>query len=138
KRSNNDRTLFSTVASRSTAMAGLDLILTASAPTEAPPIDAVGKFTTFERPSLTMPFNVTDNPMCCGYTDGGLPLSLQLVGRRFDDMTVLRLAHTCEQATSWRQRRPALSTTSGRPRFPRRSAGRARSRDHSLSCASSA
>jgi aspartyl-tRNA(Asn)/glutamyl-tRNA(Gln) amidotransferase subunit A len=93
------------------AMAGLDLILTASAPTEAPPIDAVGKFATFERPLLTMPFNVTGSPamsICCGYTDGGLPLSLQLVGRRFDDATVLRLAHAYEQATPWRQRRPAL------------------------------
>jgi aspartyl-tRNA(Asn)/glutamyl-tRNA(Gln) amidotransferase subunit A len=93
------------------AMAGLDLILTASAPTEAPPIDSVGKFATFERPSLTMPFNVTGSPamsMCCGYTDGGLPLSLQLIGRRFDDAKVLRLAHAYEQATQWRQRRPAL------------------------------
>jgi aspartyl-tRNA(Asn)/glutamyl-tRNA(Gln) amidotransferase subunit A len=93
------------------AMAGLDLILTASAPTEAPPIDAVGKFATFERPSLTMPFNVTGSPamsICCGYTDDGLPLSLQLVGRRFDDATVLRLAYTYEQATPWRQRRPTL------------------------------
>src|SRR5215831_8431858 len=44
------------------AMVGLDLILTASAPTEAPPIDAVGKFATFGRPSLTMPFNVTGSP----------------------------------------------------------------------------
>src|SRR5215468_3268452 len=93
------------------AMAGPDLILTASAPTEAQPIDSVGKFATFERPSLTMPFNVTGCPamaICCGYTDGGLPLSLQLVGRRFDDATVLRLAHAYEQATPWRQRRPAL------------------------------
>jgi aspartyl-tRNA(Asn)/glutamyl-tRNA(Gln) amidotransferase subunit A len=93
------------------AMVGLDLILTASAPTEAPPIDAVGKFATFERPLLTMPFNVTGSPamsICCGYTDGGLPLSLQLVGKRFDDATVLRLAHAYEQKTPWRQRRPAL------------------------------
>jgi aspartyl-tRNA(Asn)/glutamyl-tRNA(Gln) amidotransferase subunit A len=93
------------------AMAGLDLILTASAPTEAPPIDAVGKFATFERPLLTMPFNVTGSPamsICCGYTYGGLPLSLQLVGRRFDDATVLRLAHAYEQVTPWRQRRPTL------------------------------
>ena len=74
-------------------------------------IDAVGKFATFERPLLTMPFNVTGSPamsICCGYTDGGLPLSLQLVGKRFDDATVLRLAHAYEQETPWRQRRPAL------------------------------
>src|SRR6266404_3074049 len=70
------------------AMESLDLLLTAAAPTEAPPIDAVGKFSTFERPLLTMPFNVTGSPAMsgsCGYTDSGLPLSFQIVGKRFDD-----------------------------------------------------
>src|SRR5436190_23416952 len=41
------------------AMADLDLVMTAAAPSEAPPIDSVGKFTTLALPSLTMPFNVT-------------------------------------------------------------------------------
>ena len=93
------------------AMVGLDLILTASAPTEAPPIDTVGKFATFERPSLTIAFNLTGSPamsVCCGYTETRLPLSFQIVGKRFEDTTVLRLAHAYEQATSWRQRRPQL------------------------------
>jgi aspartyl-tRNA(Asn)/glutamyl-tRNA(Gln) amidotransferase subunit A len=37
-----------------------------------------------------------------------LPLSFQIVGKRFDDATVLRLAHAYEQATPWRGRRPNL------------------------------
>ena len=93
------------------AMAGLDLIITAAAPSEAPPIDAVGKFSIFERPLLTMPFNVSGSPamsVCCGFTEAGLPLSFQVVGKRFDDATVLRLAHAYEQATPWRGKRPAL------------------------------
>jgi aspartyl-tRNA(Asn)/glutamyl-tRNA(Gln) amidotransferase subunit A len=93
------------------AMAGLDVLVTASAISEAPPIDGVGKFATFERPSLTIAFNVTGCPamsVCCGYTDGGLPLSFQIIGKRFQDATVLRLAHAYEQATPWRQRRPRL------------------------------
>src|SRR5712671_1304628 len=93
------------------AMEDLDLLLTAAAPTEAPLIDTVGKFATFERPLLTMPFNVTGSPamaVCCGYTDSGLPLSFQIVGKRFGDATVLRLAHAYDQATPWRDRRPAL------------------------------
>ncbi|HJU15487.1 MAG TPA: amidase [Stellaceae bacterium] len=93
------------------AMADLDLVMTAAAPSEAPRIDAVGKFSTFERPLLTMPFNVTGSPamaMCCGFTEAGLPLSFQIVGKRFDDATVLRLAHAYEQATPWRARRPQL------------------------------
>ena len=93
------------------AMAGLDLIMTAAAPTEAPPIEAVGKFSTFERPLLTMPFNVTGSPAMsvrCGFAEAGLPLSFQIVGKRFADATVLRLAHAYEEATEWRKRRPAL------------------------------
>jgi aspartyl-tRNA(Asn)/glutamyl-tRNA(Gln) amidotransferase subunit A len=92
-------------------MAGLDIVMTAAAPSEAPPIDQVPKFALFERPSLTIPFNLTGSPamsVCCGYTEAGLPLSFQIVGRRFEDATVLRLAHAYEQATSWRGRRPNL------------------------------
>jgi aspartyl-tRNA(Asn)/glutamyl-tRNA(Gln) amidotransferase subunit A len=93
------------------AMADLDLVMTAAAPSEAPPIDGVGKFSILERPSLTMPFNVTGSPamaVCCGFTAEGLPLSFQIVGRRFEDARVLRLAHAYEEATPWRSRRPRL------------------------------
>src|SRR3954467_8820441 len=93
------------------AMADLDLVMTAAAPSEAPLIDQVPKFTIMNRPSLTIAFNVTGSPamsVCCGYTDSGLPLSFQIVGKRFADATVLRLAHAYEQATPWRQRRPQL------------------------------
>jgi aspartyl-tRNA(Asn)/glutamyl-tRNA(Gln) amidotransferase subunit A len=93
------------------AMADLDLVMTAAAQSEAPPIDSVPKFAILERPSLTIAFNVTGSPamsVCCGFTDTGLPLSVQIVGKRFADATVLRLAHAYEQATAWRARRPAL------------------------------
>src|SRR5712671_7659192 len=93
------------------AMADLDLVMTAAAPSEAPLIDQVPKFTIMNPPSLTMPFNVTGSPamsVCCGFTDAGLPLSFQIVGKRFEDATVLRVAHAYEQATPWRGRRPAL------------------------------
>jgi len=99
------------IAELDTAMAGLDLVMTAAAPSEAPPIDQVPKFTIMDRPSLTIAFNVTGSPamsVCCGYTEAGLPLSFQIVGKRFDDATVLRLAHAYEQATPWRGRRPNL------------------------------
>jgi aspartyl-tRNA(Asn)/glutamyl-tRNA(Gln) amidotransferase subunit A len=94
-----------------TAMADLDLVLTAATPSEAPAIDAVGKFATFERPMLTMPFNVTGTPamsVCCGYSAAGLPLAFQLVGKPFDEATVLRAAHAYEKATAWRSVRPRL------------------------------
>ena len=93
------------------AMQSLDVVMTAAAPSEAPKIDEVPKFAIMERPSLTMPFNVTGSPamsVCAGYTEAGLPLSFQIVGKRFADATVLRAADAYERATPWRTRRPAL------------------------------
>jgi aspartyl-tRNA(Asn)/glutamyl-tRNA(Gln) amidotransferase subunit A len=93
------------------AMRDLDLVLTAAAPSEAPPIDTVGKFAIFERPLLTMPFNVSGTPamsVCCGYTEAGLPLAFQLAGKPFDEATVLKAAHAYEKATPWRSIRPRL------------------------------
>jgi aspartyl-tRNA(Asn)/glutamyl-tRNA(Gln) amidotransferase subunit A len=64
--------------------------------------------------SLTTPFNVTAGPalvQCTGFTADGLPLSMQIVGRPFDDTTVLRVAHAYESATPWRSRRPVLDAS---------------------------
>jgi aspartyl-tRNA(Asn)/glutamyl-tRNA(Gln) amidotransferase subunit A len=91
------------------AMQNFDIILTATTAREAPKLEEVGKFSIFERPLLTMPFNVTGSPamsVCCGYTDEGLPLAMQLIGKRFEDSTVLRIADAYERATPWRDRRP--------------------------------
>jgi amidase len=44
----------------------------------------------------------------CGFTDDGLPVGLQIVGRRGDDLGVLRLAHAFERATRVGDRRPSL------------------------------
>jgi amidase len=45
----------------------------------------------------------------CGFTDEGLPVGVQIVGRRGDDLGVLRLAHAFERATRWGERRPQVS-----------------------------
>ena len=42
----------------------------------------------------------------CGFDDAGLPIGLQIMGRAFDEGTVLRVAHAYEQATVWHTRRP--------------------------------
>ena len=47
----------------------------------------------------------------CGFTSdgpGGLPLALQIVGKPFDEETVLRTAHAYEQNTPWHNRRPPI------------------------------
>jgi len=102
------------VAEFATAMVDLDLVITAAAASEAPIFDSVGKFAILERPSLTMPFNVTGTPaisVCCGYTTDGLPLAFQLASKPFDEATVLKAAHAYERATPWRSIRPRLPLT---------------------------
>ncbi|HEY0181771.1 MAG TPA: amidase [Rhodopila sp.] len=95
------------------AMADLDILITASAPAEAPKINEVPKWGMFEKPNFTMPFNLTGLPalsLCTGYGVGGLPVSMQIVGKPFAEATVFRAGHAYETATAWRSRRPAMST----------------------------
>lgn len=61
--------------------------------------------------AFTYPFNITGQPAAsvpCSWTDDGLPVGLQIVGRRFDDLTVLRAAFAFEQASPWTDRIPPL------------------------------
>jgi Asp-tRNA(Asn)/Glu-tRNA(Gln) amidotransferase A subunit family amidase len=60
-------------------------------------------------PSLTIAHNLTGAPALtvpCGFAASGLPVGLQIVGRPFEDATVLRVGHAYEQATDWHRRRP--------------------------------
>jgi aspartyl-tRNA(Asn)/glutamyl-tRNA(Gln) amidotransferase subunit A len=61
---------------------------------------------------FTVPANLSGNPglsVPCGFSTTGLPIGLHLVGRAFDEATILRVAHAYEQATTWRERRPELA-----------------------------
>ena len=94
------------------AMEDLDIIVSAAAPGEAPRIADVTKWGNMEKPSFTMPFNVTGFPaisVCTGFGEGGLPISMQLVGKPFTEPTVFRAAHAYENAMPWRGRRPVLT-----------------------------
>lgn len=93
------------------AMRGLDVVLTAAAPGEAPKMDAIPRWDVFDRPSFTIPFNVAGYPamsVCAGFGPQGLPLSLQIVGKPFQEATVFQVADAFEKATSFRSRRPAM------------------------------
>ncbi len=59
----------------------------------------------------TIPFNLTGHPaltLPCGFTDAGLPVGLQLVGRAFDEEMLFRIGAAYERSTEWHTRRPAL------------------------------
>ena len=47
---------------------------------------------------------------CMGFDANGMPMSLQVVAKYFDDATMLRVAAAYETATPWRDRRPAVLT----------------------------
>jgi aspartyl-tRNA(Asn)/glutamyl-tRNA(Gln) amidotransferase subunit A len=58
----------------------------------------------FEHIAFTLPFNMSEQPSAsinCGCTSAGLPIGLQITGRRHDDLGVLQVAH------AWEQMRPA-------------------------------
>jgi aspartyl-tRNA(Asn)/glutamyl-tRNA(Gln) amidotransferase subunit A len=59
--------------------------------------------------SFSYPFNFTGQPAAtvpAGFTPGGLPVGLQIVGRRFADLTVLQAARAFETARPWADRKP--------------------------------
>jgi aspartyl-tRNA(Asn)/glutamyl-tRNA(Gln) amidotransferase subunit A len=71
--------------------------------------EAAGRF--FTRRSYTSPAALAGIPAIavpCGFSREGLPLSVQLMGRPFEDATVLRAAHAYEQTSGWHRRRPPL------------------------------
>jgi aspartyl-tRNA(Asn)/glutamyl-tRNA(Gln) amidotransferase subunit A len=66
---------------------------------------------TFKLIRNTNPLNLLGVPAIsvpCGFTEGGLPIGMQLVGRWWDDGTVLRAAHAYQQATDWHTRLPPV------------------------------
>jgi len=63
----------------------------------------------FEHIGFTVAFNMSEQPALsinCGYTRGGLPIGLQVIGQRFDDLGVLRLAKAYEALRPAQRRWP--------------------------------
>ena len=91
-------------------MQGFDLLLTPTMPVPARPIDEPGvKSQTKGWNPFCPPFNLTGQPAAsvpCGFTAEGLPVGLQIVGRRFDEYSVLRASAAFEAAAPWAGTRP--------------------------------
>jgi aspartyl-tRNA(Asn)/glutamyl-tRNA(Gln) amidotransferase subunit A len=61
---------------------------------------------------FTIPVNLSGLPglsMPAGFTEVGLPIGLQVIGKAFDEATILRAAAAYEAATAWRERKPELA-----------------------------
>ncbi|MEX2159159.1 MAG: amidase [Dehalococcoidia bacterium] len=85
-----------------TLLRDVDLLAMPTTIIAAVPIEAVTKEDpTLGLTRLTAAFDVTGQPAAsvpCGFTSEGLPVGLQLIGRHFDEATVLRAAHSYEEA----------------------------------------
>ena len=90
------------------ATRGFDYVLSPTAP--IPAFDAELPSPTndpekpFEHIAFTLPYNMSEQPAAsinCGYTSRGLPIGLQIAGRRFDDLGVLQVSR------AWERMRPA-------------------------------
>jgi len=95
-----------------------DVLVAPTSPRPAPtianytaPITSTAQAVThfFTRRSFPTPASLAGVPAMavpCGFSSRGLPLSLQILGRRFDDATVLRVGDAYERTTEWHRRRP--------------------------------
>ncbi|MDP6804543.1 MAG: amidase [Rhodospirillales bacterium] len=98
-----------------------DALVTATVPTPAPLFEDVSLVSAFASRGINHAFSAAAVPalaVCCGFTDQGLPLSLTVAGRAFDDAGVLKIGHAYETACSWRERRPSIDATVRLPPGP--------------------
>ncbi len=57
----------------------------------------------------TYPFNLSGHPAAsipCGWSKDGLPIGMQIVGKRLDDLTVLQVSQAFEEIAPWQDRKP--------------------------------
>ena len=89
----------------------VDVVVTPTMTQPAAAFEGYDATSTVRGRSFTAPFNVTGLPAIsvpCGFTEGGLPIGMQIAGKPFDEPTVLRAAYTYQQSVNWYQRRPVI------------------------------
>jgi aspartyl-tRNA(Asn)/glutamyl-tRNA(Gln) amidotransferase subunit A len=98
-------------------MQDYDLLVTPTLPIAAfeagrlsPGDSSTGKWVNWT--PFSYPFNLTQQPaasVACGFTRAGLPIGLHVIGRMFDDRSVLKACHSFEQATDWHKHHPPVA-----------------------------
>ncbi|MFC7401956.1 amidase [Citricoccus sp. GCM10030269] len=95
-------------------LAAVDTMLVPGLPFEAPPaadMERMDEETVAQVHRYTVPFTMSQLPTVTvpgGFSDHGLPVSVQFVGSKFDEATVLRVAGSFQSVTDWHKRHPAL------------------------------
>lgn len=99
-----------------TVLERVDVLLTPTTGTTAPPADSEMVETTRRLVRLTYGWSVGGLPALsipCGLSDAGLPVGLQLAAAPFGEATVLRAGAAYQQATDWHRREPRLVRAKG-------------------------
>jgi aspartyl-tRNA(Asn)/glutamyl-tRNA(Gln) amidotransferase subunit A len=104
------------LSAHAAAVAGVDAVIAPVAPTAAPTIaesdvgNSPGAEAVIQRLTrFTRPVNYLGLPSLaipCGFTRGGLPVGLQLIGRSFDEATLLRIGAAFQRATDFHEKLP--------------------------------
>lgn len=95
------------------APGGVDVIATPTSPT---PAFKIGEKTAdplqmYLSDIFTISVNLAGVPgisIPCGFTSNNLPIGLQIIGKHFDEETILKVAYAYEQATEWHKRKPDI------------------------------
>jgi aspartyl-tRNA(Asn)/glutamyl-tRNA(Gln) amidotransferase subunit A len=90
-------------------MAGLDAVIALSSFEVAPRLDDPEHIARAYQRHARMPFNLTGTPAIVvpsGFTEDGLPLSIQIAGRAFDEALLYRIAWSYSEHAGWVGRRP--------------------------------
>ena len=100
------------------ALGDVDALIVPTLPMAAPRLADIGLGDDDSMPELVLKISAMTRPISflglpalsvpCGFTDDGLPMALQLIGRPFAEATLLRLGHAYQRATNWWRRLPKL------------------------------
>jgi aspartyl-tRNA(Asn)/glutamyl-tRNA(Gln) amidotransferase subunit A len=101
------------------AMRDVDVLVTPTQPTTALKIGQITSRIGAREESVfavsarfCAPFNISGLPAIsvpCGFSPEGMPIGLQIIGKPFDEETVLRIADAFERSTQWHLKHPAIA-----------------------------
>ena len=92
-------------------MKSVDFLVTPTMTQPAAAFEGYDPMSTTRGKSFTAPFNVTGLPAIsvpCGFTESGLPIGMQIVGKPFDEPGVIRAAYTYQQHAGWHEMKPPI------------------------------
>jgi aspartyl-tRNA(Asn)/glutamyl-tRNA(Gln) amidotransferase subunit A len=94
------------------AMRDLDVLITPTTLNVAPTFEGHDPDSMLRSPSFMGVWNLTGQPaasICCGFSDAGLPIGMQIIAKPFDEPMVLRVGDAYQQLTVWHTRTPSFS-----------------------------